>query len=238
SGSTALTQTHLSNLTSPIDIRSFLDSADYYRIFVERFSSIASPLTKLTQKRVKFQRSDECEKNFLELKTRLTTVSILTLPDVSNGYVIYCDASKVVLGCVFMQRGKVIAYASIQLKVYEKNYQTHNLEPTSILNLRQRRWLEFFKDYDINVFYYLGKANVVADALSRLSMGSVAPVEGENKELAKYIHRLAHLGVCLTDTSDDAVIVQNGSESLLVAEVKEKQDSDPILLQLKGVVHQ
>ena len=105
------------------------------------------------------------------------------------------------------------------------------------LNLRQRRWLEFLKDYDMSVHYHPGKANVVADALSRLSMGSVAHVEEERKELAKDVHRLARLGVRLMSISDGGVTVQNGAESSLVVEVKEKQDSDPILLELKGAVH-
>ncbi|WMV55293.1 hypothetical protein MTR67_048678, partial [Solanum verrucosum] len=72
----------------------------------------------------------------------------------------------------------------------------------------------------------------------RLFMGSVANVEEQRKELAKDVHRLAHLRVCLMSILDGGVTVQNGSESSLVAEVKEKQDSDPILLQLKGAVHQ
>ncbi|WMV58414.1 hypothetical protein MTR67_051799 [Solanum verrucosum] len=90
--------------TSPKDIKSFLGLAGYYRRFIEGFSSIASPLTKLTHKKVKFQWSDECEKSFSELKTRLTTTLVLTLPKGSNDYVIYCDASRVGLGCVSMQR--------------------------------------------------------------------------------------------------------------------------------------
>ncbi|WMV29282.1 hypothetical protein MTR67_022667 [Solanum verrucosum] len=90
----------------------------------------------------------------------------------------------------------------------------------------------------MDVLYHHGKANVVTDALSRLSIGSVAHTEEERKELPKDVHRLARLGVCLMNISDDGVIVQNGSESSLVTEVKEKQDSDPILLQLKGTIHQ
>ncbi|KAH0643592.1 hypothetical protein KY290_035070 [Solanum tuberosum] len=246
---------HWPRPTSPIDIRSFLGLAGYYRRFVDGFSSIASPLTKLTQKKVKFQWSDECEKNFSELKTRLTTTPVLTLPDSSDGYLIYCDASRVDLGSVLMQRGNVIAYASRQLKVHEKNYPTHDLMLVVIvfalkiwrhylygvhvdvftdhkslqyvftqkeLNLRQRRCLKFLKDYDMNVLYHLGKANVVDDALTKLSMGSLTHVEEEKKELAKDVDQLARLGVCLADTSDGGRIVQNGSESLLVAEVKEK----------------
>ena len=94
--------------TSATNIRSFLGLAGYYRRFVEGFSSIASPLTKLTLKKVKFQWSDDYEKSFAELKTRLTITPVLTLQEGSDGYVIYCDASRVGLGCVLMQRGKVI----------------------------------------------------------------------------------------------------------------------------------
>ncbi|MCQ8082127.1 hypothetical protein NP492_23680, partial [Salmonella enterica] len=89
----------------------------------------------------------------------------------------------------------------------------------------------------MSVHYHPGKANVVADALSRLSMGSVAHVEEERRELAKDVHRLARLGVRLMIISDGGVTVQNGAESSLVVEVKEKQDSDPILLELKSAVH-
>jgi len=88
------------------------------------------------------------------------------------------------------------------------------------LNLRRRRWLKFLKDYDMNVLCPPGKDNVVVDALSRLSMGSVTHAKEEKKELAKDIHRLAHLGVCLMDTSPRGMIVQNGSKFSLVAEGK------------------
>ena len=109
------------------DIRSFLGLAGYYRRFVEGFSSISSPLTRLTQKKEKFQWSLDCEKSFQELKDRLTKAPVLTLPEGSDGFVVYCDASRVGLGCVLMQNGKVISYASRQLKVHEKNYPTHDL---------------------------------------------------------------------------------------------------------------
>ncbi|KAH0720184.1 hypothetical protein KY290_005094 [Solanum tuberosum] len=85
-----------------------------------------------------------------------------------------------------------------------------------------RRWLEFLKHYDTKVLYHPGKANVVADALRKLFMGTVAHVEEEKNELEKDVHQLACLGVCLTDTSNGYVIIQNGSGSSLVAEVKEK----------------
>ena len=122
--------------TFAIDIRSFLGLAGYYRRFVEGFTSIASPLTRLTQKIVKFQLSDDCEKSFVELKTRLSTTPVLTLPNGSDGYVVYCDASRVGLGCVLMQRDKVISYASRKLNVHEKNYPTHELELQGCLHSR------------------------------------------------------------------------------------------------------
>ena len=102
------------------------------------------------------------------------------------------------------------------------------------LNLTQRRWLELLKDYDMSVFYHPVKANVVADALSQLSMGSVSHVEDSKKELVRDLHRLAHLGVQLIDTNDDKVLVQKGSESSLVHDVKVKQDLDPKLVELKN----
>ena len=89
--------------TSATDIRSFLGLAGYYKGFMEGFSSIASLLTRLTQKMVKFQWSDDYEKSFTELKTRLTTAPVLTLPEGLDGYLIYSDASRVGLGCVLMQ---------------------------------------------------------------------------------------------------------------------------------------
>ncbi|KAH0743176.1 hypothetical protein KY290_031169 [Solanum tuberosum] len=166
------------------DIKSFLGLAGYYRRFVEGFSSIDSPLTALTQKKAKFVWSKACEKSFQELKDRLTSAPVLTLSEGNDGFVVYCDASRVCLGCVLMQHGKVIAYASRQLKVHEKNYPTHDLELAAVvfvlkiwrhylygvhidvltnhkslqyvfsqkeLNLRQRRWLELLKDYDMSV---------------------------------------------------------------------------------------
>ncbi|WMV59949.1 hypothetical protein MTR67_053334 [Solanum verrucosum] len=153
---------------------------------------------------------------------------VLTLPEGTQGFVVYCDASRVGLGCVLMQNDKVIVYAFIQLKIHEKNYPIHDLELADVvfalkiwlhylygvhvdvftdhkslqyvfsqkeLNLRQRRLLELLKDYDMNILYHPGKANVVAGALSRLSMGSTTHVEEGKKELAKDVHRFARLGV-------------------------------------------
>ena len=88
---------------------------------------IASPLTTLTQNKVTFIWSETCELS-QELKDRLTSSLLLTLPEGTNGFVIYCDASRIGLGCVLMQNGKVIDYASRKLKIHKKNYPTHDLE--------------------------------------------------------------------------------------------------------------
>ncbi|KAD5317689.1 hypothetical protein E3N88_17635 [Mikania micrantha] len=113
---------------TPTEIRSFLGLAGYYRRFIQDFARIASPLTKLTRKDVKFVWGDDQEKAFNEIKFKLTQAPILTLPDGPDDFVVYSDASYLGLGSVLMQRGKVIAYASRQLKVHEVNYPTHDLE--------------------------------------------------------------------------------------------------------------
>ncbi|GKA20547.1 putative reverse transcriptase domain-containing protein [Tanacetum coccineum] len=160
-------------LRTPTEVRLFLGLAKYYHRFIEKFSKIAKSLTILTQK---------------------------TLPDGLEDFVVYCDASGIGLDCVLMQRGKVIAYASRQLKIHEENYTTHDLETGAVmfalkiwrhylygtksfiytdhkslwhifsqkeLNMRQRHWIELFSDYDCEIRYHPGKANLVADALSR-----------------------------------------------------------------------
>ncbi|GJY56686.1 putative reverse transcriptase domain-containing protein [Tanacetum coccineum] len=140
---------------TPTEVRSFLGSVGYYRRFIENFSKIAKPLTILTQKSNTFNWGEEQELAFQTLKDKLCNAPVLALPDGPEDFVVYCDASWIGLGCVLMQRGKVIAYASRQLKIHEKNYTTHDLE------------LELFSDYDYESGYHPGKANVVVDALSR-----------------------------------------------------------------------
>ncbi|GJR37835.1 retrotransposon protein, putative, ty3-gypsy subclass [Tanacetum coccineum] len=138
----------------------------------------------------------EAIKNWKAPTTSSEIRSFLGLADI----VVYCDTSNQGLGYVLIQRGKVIAYASRQLKIHEKNYTTHDLELGAVvfalktwrhylygtksviytdhkslqyifgqkeLNMRQRRWIELFSDYMCDIHYYPGKANVVADALSR-----------------------------------------------------------------------
>ncbi|KAK1608547.1 hypothetical protein QYE76_032220 [Lolium multiflorum] len=182
------------------EIRGFLGMAGYYRRFIEGFSKIAGPMTKLLRKNTPFVWSDECEKSFQTLKEKLTTAPVLAVPEDGKDYTVYCDASKHGLGCVLMQDRKVISYGSRQLRPHEVNYPTHDLELAAVvfalktwrhflygakcelytdhkslkyfftqkeLNMRQKRWLELIKDYDLTINYTPGKANVVADALSR-----------------------------------------------------------------------
>jgi hypothetical protein len=119
--------------TNVTEIRSFLGLAGYYRRFIEGFSTIASPLTKLTRKEVRFNWSKECEESFQELKRRLTSALVLALPPGTEGFIVFSDASNRGLGCVLMQRGKGIAYASRQLKLHEVNCQVHDLELAAVV---------------------------------------------------------------------------------------------------------
>jgi hypothetical protein len=152
------------------------------------------------------------------MRKRLTTAPVLVMPDIHKSFNIHCDASKQGLGCVLMQEGHVIAYASHQLRKHEQNYPTHDLELAAVvhalkiwrhyllghrcqiytdhkslkyiftqndLNLRQRRWLELIKDYDMEIHYHPGKANVVADALSRKSYVNATMASRMPRELYK-----------------------------------------------------
>ncbi|GJZ59518.1 putative reverse transcriptase domain-containing protein, partial [Tanacetum coccineum] len=149
----------------------------YYRRFIEGFSKIAKPMTKLTQKKVKFEWGDKQEATFQLLNQKLCSAPILALPEGSEDFIVYCDASINGLGIVLMQREKVIAYASPQLKIHKKNYMTHDLKldhkslqhilDQKELNMRQRHWLELLNDYDCEICYHPRKANFIADALSR-----------------------------------------------------------------------
>ncbi|GKE99273.1 putative reverse transcriptase domain-containing protein, partial [Tanacetum coccineum] len=150
---------------------------------------------------VKFDWGDKQEAPFQLLKEKLCSAPILALPEGAKNFIIYCDVSHKGLGVVLMKNEKVIAYASRQLKIHEKNYMTHDLELGAVvfalkiwrhylygtkctvftdykslqhildqkeLNMRQRCWLELLSDYDCEIRYHPRKANVVADALSRL----------------------------------------------------------------------
>jgi hypothetical protein len=208
--------------TNPTEVRAFLGLAGYYRKFVEGFSSIARPLTQLLKKERKFEWTEKCKQSFQELKKRLVSAPILTMHDITESFDVYCDASKLGLGSVLMQEGKVIVYLSRQLRPHELNYPTHDLELATVvhalktwrhylmgnrceiytdhkslkyifsqkeLNMRQRRWIELIKDYDLGIHYHPGKANVVADALSREPCSLTAMLKAEQPTLCEEFER-------------------------------------------------
>ncbi|KAG8501050.1 hypothetical protein CXB51_003158 [Gossypium anomalum] len=199
-------------------------------------------MTKLLQKDVKFEWMEKCQKSFDQLKTYLTEAPILVQPESGKEFVIYSDASLLGLGCVLMQEGRVVAYASRQLKPHEKNYPTHDLELAAIvfalkiwrhylfgekchvfsdhkslkylmtqrdLNLRQRRWLELLKDYELVIDYHPGKANVVADALSR-----------------KSLFALRTMNVHLSVLSDNVLVAELKAKPVLMHQIREAQKVD------------
>jgi hypothetical protein len=171
----------------------------------------------------------------------LTTTPVLAQPDLEKPFDVYCDASGIGLGCVLMQEGRAITYASRQLKRHEENYPTHDLELAAVvhslkiwghyllgsecriytdhkslkyiftqsdLNMRQRRWLELIKDYKLEIHYHPGKANVVADALSRKAQCHCITVCSTHKTLCQDLEELnlgivehgAHHNIMVQDT--------------------------------------
>ncbi|GJR91566.1 putative reverse transcriptase domain-containing protein, partial [Tanacetum coccineum] len=136
---------------TPTEIHQFLGLAGYYQRFIEGFSKISRPMTKLTQKSVKFDWGEKAEAAFQLLKQKLCSASILALPEGSENFVVYCDASHKGLGAVLMQREKVITYASRQLKVHKKNYTTHDLELGAIV-FTLKMWIHYLYDTKCIVF--------------------------------------------------------------------------------------
>ncbi|KAL0561316.1 hypothetical protein IC582_001739 [Cucumis melo] len=246
------------------EVRSFLGLAGYYRRFVENFSRIATPLTQLTRKGAPFVWSKACEDSFQNLKQKLVTAPVLTVPDGSGSFVIYSDASKKGLGCVLMQQGKVVAYASRQLKSHEQNYPTHDLELAAVvfalkiwrhylygekiqiftdhkslkyfftqkeLNMRQRRWLKLVKDYDCEILYHPGKANVVADALSRKVSHSAALITRQAP-----LHRdLERAEIAVSVGAVTMQLAQLTVQPTLRQRIIDAQSNDPYLVEKRGL---
>ncbi|GJZ23829.1 putative reverse transcriptase domain-containing protein [Tanacetum coccineum] len=139
----------------------------YYRRFIEGFSKIAKSMTKLTQKKVKFEWGDKQEAAFQLLKEKLCSAPILALPEGSEDFIVYCDASIKGLGDVLMQREKRHYLYGTKCTVFTDHKSLQHILDQNELNMRQRRWLELLSDYDCEIRYHPGKANVVADALSK-----------------------------------------------------------------------
>ncbi|GJS39134.1 reverse transcriptase domain-containing protein [Tanacetum coccineum] len=215
-----------------------------------------------------FDWGEEQELTFQTMKDKLCNALVLALPDGPEDFVVYCDASGLGLGCVLMQRGKVIAYASRQLKIHKKNYTTHDLELGAVvfalkiwrhylyrtksviytdhkslqhifnqkeLNMRQRCWIELFSDYDYKIRYHPGKANVVADALSKKEMVKPKRIQAINMTLQSSIK--GKILAAQKEASDEPEEMQQGLDEL----IKCKSDGavyylDRIWVPLKGGV--
>ncbi|KAL0534251.1 hypothetical protein IC582_028540 [Cucumis melo] len=223
-----------------------------------------STVSELTRKGAPFVWSKACEDSFQNLKQKLVTAPVLTVPDGSGSFVIYSDASKKGLGCVLMQQGKVVAYASRQLKSHEQNYPTHDLELAAVvfalkiwrhylygekiqiftdhkslkyfftqneLNMRQRRWLELVKDYDCEILYHPGKANVVADALSRKVSHSAALITRQAP-----LHRdLERAEIAVSVGAVTMQLAQLTVQPTLRQRIIDAQSNDPYLVEKRGL---
>ncbi|GKB78918.1 putative reverse transcriptase domain-containing protein [Tanacetum coccineum] len=160
-------------------------SFGYYQRFIEGFSKIAKPMTKLTQKKIQFVWGDKQEAAFQLLKQKLCSAPILALPEGSEDFIAYCDASKKGLGAVLMQREKIWRHYLYGTKctVFTDHKSLQHILNQKELNMRQRRWLELLSDYDCEIRYHPGKANVVADALSRKERDQPLRVRALNEDV-------------------------------------------------------
>jgi hypothetical protein len=230
--------------TTVHQVRSFLGLAGYYCRFIPDFSKIVKSITGLLKNDTKFDWSSKCNEAFEQTIVLLTTAPMLAQPGIEKPFDVYCDTSGSGLGCVLMQEGRVIAYASRQLRRHEEYYPTHDLELAAVvhalkiwchyllgnichlymdhkslkyiftpseLNMRQTRWLELIKDYDLEIHYHPGKANVVADALSRKTFCHCLTVRAPDTTLCQEIERL-NLGIIqqgtLTNLKLESVLLQ------------------------------
>nr|GFC14237.1 retrotransposon protein, putative, Ty3-gypsy subclass [Tanacetum cinerariifolium] len=202
--------------TSVTEVRSFLGLAG---------SRLALPLTKLMRKGEKFVWNEEREKSFEELKQRLVSAPVLTLPSSSGGFQIYSDASKKGLGSVLIVVFKLKIWRHYlygeSCDVFTDHKSLKYIFTQRELNMRQRRWLELLKDYDTNIQYHPGKANVVADALSRKS-GMIAGIKVEEE----IIHDLERLDIKLYVLGQHGYWASLRVEPDLISRIKEAQKED------------
>jgi hypothetical protein len=210
-------------------------------------------ITSLLKNDTKFNWSSRCNEAFEQLKVLLTTAPVLAQPDIEKPFDVYCDTSGSGLGCVLMQEGRVIAYASRQLRQHEEHYPTHDLELAAVvhalkiwchyllgnichiytdhkslkyiftqseLNMRQRRWLELIKDYELEIHYHPGKANVVADALSRKASCHCLTMKTSDIMLCQEMENL-NLGMVQQGTANHLKL-----ESVLLQRIIDAQRND------------
>nr|GEV60051.1 retrotransposon protein, putative, Ty3-gypsy subclass [Tanacetum cinerariifolium] len=191
------------------------------KLFIENFSKIAKSLTILTQKCKTFDWGEEQELAFQTLKDKLCNASIQALSDGSKDFVVYCDTSRIGLGCVLMQRSKVIAYAYRQLKIHEKNYTTHDLKLGAVVfalkiwkhYLYGKKSIELFSDYDCEIRYHPCKANVVVDALSRKERVKPKRVRAMNMTLQSSIKD--RIFMAQKEVVDESIGLQKGLDKMI-----------------------
>nr|GEZ91018.1 putative reverse transcriptase domain-containing protein [Tanacetum cinerariifolium] len=249
----------------------FIDDILIYSKIQEKHVEHLSLVLELLRKEklyAKFSKCEEQELTFQTLNDKLCNAPVLALPDGPKDFLVYCDTSRIGLGCMLMQRIKVIAYAFRQLKIHEKNYTTRDLELGAVvfalkiwrhylyrtksviytdykslqhifiqkeMNMRQRRWIELFSDYDCEICYHLGKVNVVADSLNRKERVKPKRVGAMNMTLQSIIK-----DVILTaqkEAMDESVGLQKGLDEM----IEHKNDEtlyylDRIWVPLKGDV--
>ena len=252
--------------TNVTEVRSFLGLAGYYRKFVEGFSKIATPLTKLTRKEEKFIWSEACQNSFDELKQRLTTAPVLTLPSGSDGFTVYCDASKQGLGCVLMQHDRVIAYASRQLKKHEVNYPTHGLELAAVV-FTLRIWRHYlygvpcriFTDHKILQYLFSQKdlnmrqrrwIELIKDydctieyhpgkenvVANALSRKPSSSLAQLKAEYLTMLVELRSMGVSLETAESGTLVAVFHVRPVLVDRVRDLQAQDPYLMKLRSKI--
>ncbi|GJU51190.1 putative reverse transcriptase domain-containing protein [Tanacetum coccineum] len=153
--------------TIPTEVRQFLRLSGYYLRFIEGFSKITKPLTKLTHKNKSYIWGEEQESAFQLLKQKLCEAPILALPEGNDNFVVYCDASQFKGAVIFALKIWRHYLYGTKCTVFTDHKSLQHILRQKELNMRQRRWLELLADYDCEICYHPGKANVVADALSR-----------------------------------------------------------------------
>ncbi|KAI0488175.1 hypothetical protein KFK09_028002 [Dendrobium nobile] len=198
--------------TTVFEVRSFLGMAGYYRKFVKGFSQIATPLTRLTQKSVAFVWTPECEASFQRLKDCLTSAPVLALPSGTEGFQVFSDASLKVVFALKIWRHYLYG---VRCEIFTDHKSLKYIFTQKDLNLRQRRWLELIKDYDLTIQYQPGKANVVADALSRKYSGLSSIQLTSDDFLLRDIERL-QLEVISSSSSNFGVLAQLSIQSSLL----------------------
>jgi hypothetical protein len=156
--------------TTVRQIRSFVESAGYYRRFIPDFSRIAKPITELLKKEAKFVWGQKCEDAFHALRQHLTTAPVLVQPDSSKRFDVYCDASGTRLGCVLMQDNRVIAYASRALRPHEQNYPTHDLELAAMVHAL-KMWRLYLMGTHCNIFTNHKSLKYIFEKMARADQG-------------------------------------------------------------------